>query len=112
MVTLVVLGLSFWSGHLIGLVPLHRALGVGFVAMLWTLSALGMSTRRARRLGLLGVALGAVVAMLGFAQQRLLVGDFHWLVRVTHLALGVAAMGLAARMARAIDASERPRAAS
>jgi hypothetical protein len=41
-----------------------------------------------------------VIAMLGFSQQRILIGDMHWIVRVLHLVIGLSAMPLAERLAK------------
>ena len=88
----VVLGLSFWSGRQLALVPVHMAIGLAFVLALWTLAGLAARTG----VGTLPVALvalwGAVVLGLGVTQGSLLPGTMHWVVKVTHLVLGIIAM--------------------
>ena len=52
------------------------------------------------RVGRFAIVWGVVIAALGFSQQRLLVGDLHWIIRVLHLVVGMAAMPIAERLAR------------
>jgi hypothetical protein len=42
------------------------------------------------------------------AQQAILIGDLHWIVRVVHLALGLATMPIAERLAAAARATVAP----
>jgi hypothetical protein len=98
--TLILLGITFWTGHLYGLVPVHRAGGVLFVLTLWTIAALALARRHKPALAGVVIAWGLGVAALGFAQQFILPGDYHWIVRVTHLAVAVASMPMAQRLAQ------------
>jgi uncharacterized membrane protein YuzA (DUF378 family) len=92
---LLVLGVLFWTGNAFDLVPLHQLLGIVLVLGLWALAIL--SWRAAAPPGLVIGALvwGLIVVWLGLNQQTLLPGDLHWLVRVLHLLVGLAAVGLA-----------------
>jgi hypothetical protein len=96
----ITLGIAFWTGHWYSLVNLHRMGGVLFVVTFWVIAL--MALRAKRRVGLAAFALawGIVIAGLGFMQQRLLIGDLHWIVRVLHLVIAVCAMPLAERLAR------------
>jgi len=90
---LVVLGVGFWTGHWVGFIPLHRSLGVLFVLTLWAIAIIALVNGTARRgLAAFAIVWGVVIAALGMTQQRLLVGDFHWIVRVLHLAVAMYAM--------------------
>jgi hypothetical protein len=51
---------------------------------------------------------GLVVPILGLNQDRLLVGSAHWVIEVLHLLVGLGAVGLAERLARAIKARQAP----
>jgi hypothetical protein len=103
---LVILGDGFWTGHWIGLIPLHRTLGVVFVIALWALAGVVFAGDRLRRwLAAFAVAWGVVVAALGMAQQRILIGDFHWVVRVLHLAVAIVAMYLATLLTKPVKPS-------
>ena len=92
---LIVLGIGFWSGHWVGLIPLHRTLGVVFVLTLWAVAIIALTNGTPRRgLAAFAIVWGVVIAALGMAQQRILVGDFHWVVRVVHLGVAMYAMHL------------------
>lgn len=97
---LIILGISFWTGHWAGLIPLHRAIGSIFVLTLWTIAALALKERRAMRLAVFSIVWGVVIAEVGFIQQRVLIGDLHWIVRVLHLAIALASMPMAERLTR------------
>ena len=93
---LVILGIGFWSGHWVGLIPLHRALGVVFVLALWGIAVAALVTGHPRKgLAAFAIIWGVFVAAFGMTQQRILVGDLHWIVRVLHLAVAMYAMYLA-----------------
>lgn len=97
---LVVIGLGFWTGHWFGLRPVHMALGTLFVLVLWSLAVIALKSRRSTGLAVFALAWGVVIAAFGASQQGLLMGDLHWIVRVTHLALAMAAMPVAERLVR------------
>jgi hypothetical protein len=105
---LVLLGLGFWTGHLLNLVAAHIALGVLFVG-----SLAGVATIAALQGRLLASAtpmyvLAVAVLLLGGIQTRLLPGPVHWIVQLVHLALGVGAAALAERIARRIRHASTP----
>jgi len=93
---LVILGIGFWSGHWVGLISLHRTLGIVFVLALWGIAVAALVTGHPRkRFAVFAILWGVLVVALGMTQQRILVGDFHWIVRVLHLAVAMYAMFLA-----------------
>jgi hypothetical protein len=96
----ITLGIAFWTGHWYSLVSLHRMGGMLFVVTLWVIALLALRAKRAVGLAAFALAWGVVIAGLGFAQQRLLIGDLHWIVRVAHLVISMSAMPLAERLAR------------
>jgi hypothetical protein len=99
---LVILGIGFWSGHWVGLIPLHRTLGVVFVLALWGIAIAALVSGHSRKgLAVFTILWGLVVVALGMTQQRILVGEYHWVVRVVHLAVAIYAMYLAAVLAPA-----------
>src|SRR5258708_34977261 len=87
-VILSVLGVLFWTGNALTLIPVHMLVGLVLVLSLWTLAFI--AARAGVSLGLVIVAAlwGFVVPAFGLAQTGLLVGDAHWLVRVAHLLIG------------------------
>lgn len=96
---MIVLGLLFWMGTALNLIGLHMLLGMALVLLLWTLAIL--AARSGVSLGLvgLGIAWGVIVVALGMTQTRLLPGDFHWVIKLLHLLVGIGAIGIAERLA-------------
>jgi hypothetical protein len=95
----VVVGLGLWSGRWYSLVDLHRTVGVVYVVLLWVLAIIALVQRRSVKTALFAIVWGFVIVALGFAQQGILIGDLHWIVRVVHLIIGLAAMPIAERLA-------------
>lgn len=93
-IALLVLGIIFWTGHALSLIPLHIALGGLFVLCMWALAALAFGARRARSLAVWVLVWSFVVPILGMAQIRLLLGSLHWIVQSAHLLVGLIAIGL------------------
>jgi hypothetical protein len=102
----IIVGVGLWTGHLYTLVDVHRTVGMLFVLALWGIAVIAMAQRRSVGLAAFGVAWGVLVAGLGFAQQAILPGDYHWIVRVLHLVIGLASMPIAERLVpRAVPAA-------
>ena len=96
----VVVGIGFWTGHWFGLRSFHMMVGSLFVLSLWAIAGIALNRRQAVGLAIFAILWGVVIAGFGVTQQRFLIGDLHWIVRVTHLAIAMAAMPLAERLAR------------
>ena len=96
----VVLGVGFWTGHWYQLVNVHRTIGMVYVLTFWAIALLGMRTPSLRGLAIGSILWGVVIAGLGFSQQGILIGEYHWIVRVAHLVIALSAMPVAERMAR------------
>ncbi len=101
----VLLGLAFWGGYLLELLPVHMALGVAVVLALWTLSGAALARADLRGWGAALVVLGLVVIALGITQTGLLPGSWHWVIRLVHLLLGVGAVSQGERLARRLRAA-------
>ena len=102
-----VLGLCFWFGKLVNLVPLHIGLGMIFVLLLWLLAILGLVARVRWLAPVALMLMGALVAYWGM-KQRVWLADPdapQVLVRLIHLFLVVLAIGLAERLVARIRAS-------
>jgi len=95
----IVVGIGLWTGHLYSLVDVHRTVGVLFVLSLWIIALIAIAQRRAIGLATFAIAWGVLVAALGFMQQGILPGEFHWVIRVLHLVIGMASMPIAERLA-------------
>ena len=101
---LLVLGIIFWTGRALDLEPLHMAIGGIFVLGLWTMAILGFASKAGADLAVMALIGGVIVLALGMTQKALMVGDLHWIVRVVHLLVGLAAMGLAEQIGRRVKA--------
>lgn len=99
-IALVLLGILFWTGHALSLLPLHMALGGLFVVCMWVLAVLGLLARGSRMFALLVLIWSLIVPALGVTQLRLLPGSDHWVIQVIHLLVGIIAMGLGHSLAR------------
>lgn len=100
---LLALGVLFWTGRALSLVPLHMLLGALLVVCLWVLVTLAFLGRVGRGLALLVLVWSLVMPALGVAQSQLLPGSLHWLIQLIHLAVGFVAIGLGQSLARAIQ---------
>jgi hypothetical protein len=103
-VGLLILGITFWTGHAFDLVPLHMSLGIALVVGLWITAILGFAARVPIGQSLVAIVWGFVVIGLGMSQMRLLPGSSHWVIQVLHLLVGMTAIGMNEGLVRAIKA--------
>jgi hypothetical protein len=91
----VILGILFWSGNALNLVPIHMLLGLLVVLSLWIVG-IGQAFSSGGSWPLAGGALllGLLVLVVGMTQSSLMVGSFHWVIKVVHLLLGILAVGM------------------
>jgi hypothetical protein len=101
-IALVVLGILFWTGHAMSLLPLHMLLGGLFVITLLVLVVVGLVGRNSRGFAAVVLFWSLLVPLVGVTQLRLLPGADHWVIQVVHLLVGVVAMGLGHALARRI----------
>lgn len=99
-----VLGLAIWADLLRGAIPLHIANGILFAVLLEVEAVAGAFAGVAGRLVALAAGWGILVVAFGLTQTEILVGDLHVIVQIAHLGVGLVAMGLAERVARATHA--------
>jgi hypothetical protein len=104
----VLLGLLFWFGRLLELLPLHMLLGLVLVAALWIIASLAIFKGVMSALGVFALGWGAAVIALGMTQDSILLGEAHWIVKALHLLLGLSVIFLAQRLSRALQATLRP----
>jgi hypothetical protein len=90
-----VLGLLFWTGIALNLIQMHMLLGFLAVGALWVI-AIGQAFSKAGSwtLGLAGLVVGALTVIFGMTHATLMAGEFHWVIRLIHVALGVLTIGL------------------
>ncbi|GHO60915.1 hypothetical protein [Ktedonobacter robiniae] len=73
---------------------IHILFGLLVALILLLLSLVATFTRGLRGLGAIGIVYAVLMPMLGVTQQLILIGDLHWLVETTHLAVGFGALAL------------------
>jgi hypothetical protein len=96
------LGALFWTGHAYSFLPLHIMSGLVIVLTLWTVAALALVVRTRKGLALFGLLWGLALPAFGIIQANLLAGSLHWIIRVVHLLMGLAAMAVAGTLGQAM----------
>jgi hypothetical protein len=105
----ILIGFAMWFGWAPNAAVLHTALGSAFVLVAWIMGAIALFALEKRSVALFTLLWGALVLWLGMAQTTLLPGGLHWAVRLTHLLVGVAAMGLVESLGKAVKLHWRAR---
>jgi hypothetical protein len=95
----IIVGIALWTGHWMSLAKVHMIVGLLYVLMLWGIAGIAIAQRRSTGLATFALVWGLVIAAFGMTQQGILIGDLHWIVRVMHLVIGIAAMPVAERLA-------------
>jgi hypothetical protein len=106
-VTQLVLGVLFWDRRALALIPVHMLVGMIFVSALLVTVGLAARAGLARARTSLLVAYTVAIPIFGYFHPRLLPGSAHWVVQVLHLAVGLGAMVIAARLAKYIRRHHR-----
>jgi hypothetical protein len=104
----IVLGVLFWTGHALTLIPVHTQVGFVLVLSLWALAVLAAWAGANPAFVALAIAWGLLLPLLGMTQDRLLIGDAHWVIKVLHLLIGIGAMGQAEGLAARIKSARMP----
>lgn len=92
-----ILGLLHWFLH-ISFLEFHMLFGVLVTLALLTSGVVALFTRKLRVMGVIAIGFALIVPVFGVTQMQILVGDFHWLIRVAHLLVGAAAIDLTERI--------------
>jgi uncharacterized membrane protein len=88
-------GVLFWTGTALNLMALHMLLGFLAVGALWVTGvAQAFAPRGSWVIAACALIVGAVMIVIGMMQSSLLPGEFHWIIQVTHLALGLLTIGI------------------
>lgn len=90
----IIVGVGIWIGMTTGTVAFHTAAGSLFVLVLWIIAGIALFTLPKRGVALFALLWGGLVLWFGMAQTAFLPGPTHWAVRVAHLLVGIAAIGL------------------
>jgi hypothetical protein len=93
------LGLTFWSGNALNLIPIHMLVGSILVLAFWVLALLAGRMGVNRVAVAVAIVWGLIVPVLGITQMQLLPGELHWIIEVIHLLVGLIAIGLSERLA-------------
>ena len=88
-------GLLFWTGTALNLLALHMLLGFLAVGALWVIGFAQVFARRGSWvIAACALIVGMVMIVIGMMQSSLMVGGFHWIVRIMHLVLGLLTIGI------------------
>ena len=90
-----ILGLLFWTGSALNLISLHMLLGFLAVGALWIIGvAQAFGHSGSWIIALVSIIVGGLMLFLGLTQSSLMMGEFHWVIRVIHLLLGLLTIGM------------------
>src|SRR5260370_17771595 len=89
---LILLGLAIWTGRADGIIPIHEFLGFVLVLSLWTLAYFGARAGVPKALVGAAVAWGLIAPPLALTPPHLLANNWHWVIQVLHLLLGLSAL--------------------
>jgi len=98
----IVLGVLFWTGYAMSLIPIHIFSGIVLVLSLWTLAILAARAGVRPGLRILSLVWGLITLVLGLTQGQILGNSAHWIIQVIHLLVGLGAIGLAEMLAARI----------
>ena len=88
-------GVLFWTRTALNLMALHMLLGFLAVGALWVIGvAQAFAPRGSWVIAAGALIVGAVMIVLGMMQSSLLPGEFHWIIQVIHLAVGLLTIGI------------------
>ncbi|MGH7797840.1 MAG: hypothetical protein ACREQ2_23510 [Candidatus Binatia bacterium] len=88
-------GLLFWTGTALNWIRLHMLLGFLAVGALWVIAIAQFFAKGGGWIiAAAAIVVGAATIVLGMTQASLMVGDFHWIIDVLHLLLGIFTIGL------------------
>jgi hypothetical protein len=90
-----ILGLLIWTGTALNLVQMHMLLGLLAVGALWVIGiGQAFSMGGSWIIAACALAVGAILMFIGMTQASLMVGAFHWIIQLLHLALGLLVIGI------------------
>jgi hypothetical protein len=90
-----ILGLFIWTGTDLNLVQMHMLLGLLAVGALWVIGiGQAFSTGGSWIIAACALGVGGTLMFIGMTQASLMVGAFHWVIQLIHLALGLLVIGI------------------
>jgi uncharacterized membrane protein len=88
-------GVLFWTGTALNLMALHMLLGFLAVGALWVIGvAQAFTPGGSWIIAAFALSIGAVMIIIGIMQAALLTGEFHWIIQILHLGLGLLTIGM------------------
>ena len=93
------LGIWIWTGHGYSMLRMHIGLGFCTVLLLALVAVLGAVARAGVGRVFLAILWVVLLPIAGFGQLSPMAGAQHWVFRVVHLVIGVAAIGSAEMLA-------------
>lgn len=97
-VVLLILGVLFWTGNALNLVPVHIWAGFVLVGALWLLAIAAAASGAGLGVVVLALLWGLFVVYFGLTHGQMLPGPAHWIVQVLHLLVGVGTIGIGERI--------------
>ena len=91
---LIILGIIFWTGHALGLIPVHMVVGLLLAVAMWVLAFLGARAKVSAGFVTLVAVWALIMVVFGAVHMRLMPGSPHWVIQVLHLLIGIAALGM------------------
>jgi hypothetical protein len=97
------LGILFWTGNALELIPVHIITGMVLVLILWALSYMAARVGTPARFLIVPLAWSLIMPAFGLIQMQLLVNSAHWIIQVLHLLVGLVAFGLAGMLTARVN---------
>jgi hypothetical protein len=101
-----VLGVLFWAGKALNLVPLHMILGSLLVLQAWAVAGIAARAKVGSGRVILVFVWGLIVLAVGGMQTQWLPGQLHWIIQLVHLLLGLSLMAQAEVLGAKIKAAK------
>jgi hypothetical protein len=98
----ILVGLAIWFAGARAAVAFHSAAGSLFVLVVWIIAIIALFALSQRALPLITLLVAGIALWFGMAQTTLLVGSGHWAIRLAHLLVGLATMGLSESLSKAV----------
>ena len=97
-------GVLIWVGVALPWIPVHMLVGLIFVLGLWALAFRAWREGAGSRIAAVTASWGVLILVFGMNHAQILRGENHWVIRLLHLLVGIAAMGMAGTLGRRLAA--------
>lgn len=88
-------GLVIWTGAALNLISMHMMLGLLAVGALWIIGiAQAVSKGGSWIIAGAAITVGAIMIVIGWNQASIMAGEFHWVIQIVHLILGLLTVGV------------------